>query len=86
MTIPPQGPPPQPYRPGYPEPPTQKIPTTPVPPLGGELPYQPPAAPETEEPVGRGWRGDPLYIALVLVIVSEMGVSALLGGVLFSLH
>ena len=93
---------PRPYHQPYPQPPTQRIPQQPIPPVPPTVripqpvpPAQPPAAPplppytgapEPEEPHRRGLRGDPLSVALALVIIGALGLAALIGGEVYARH
>ncbi len=88
--------------PQQPAPPTQRIPQPPLLPVPPTVripqpvpPAQPPAAPppppyieapEPEEPRRRGLRGDPLSVALALVIIGALGLAALLGGEVYARH
>jgi len=66
--------------------PTQWIPQQPVPPA--QPPTQPPPPPYAEEPEAprRGLRGDPLSVALALVIVGALALAALLGAEVYARH
>jgi len=82
----------------YPQAPTQRIPQQPVPPAQpteriaqqpfppAQPPAQPPPPPYAEEPEAprRGLRGDPLSVALALVIVAALALAALLGGEVYA--
>ena len=83
MTTPPPGSPPTPppFGPGYPEPPTQQIPTQQIP-----GPPLPPMAPELEERGRRGLFSDPLSVWLTLVIVVALALTALLGAEFYARH
>ena len=85
MTFPPPGQPPgQPPGPlpgpGVPEPPTQQIPAQ-----HSSAPAVP-AVDVSETDSGRRWSRDPLSLALLLVIVSALGLAGLLAGELYARH
>ena len=97
---------PQPFGPGFPEPPTQRIPQpSPQGPPGANQPganqptqhlrqpAQPPVPPpfppvvaesEPEEPRRRGLFGDPLTMALAVVIVVALALAGLIGAELYA--
>lgn len=91
---------PQPYPQPYPQGPTQRIPQQPFPPAQpteripqqplppAQPPAQPPPPPYAEEPEAprRGLRGDPVSVALALVIVGALALAALLGGEVYARH
>ena len=73
-------------RPIPPVQPTEWIAQQPVPPA--QPPAQPPPPPYAEEPAAprRGLRGDPLSVALALVIVGALVLAALLGAEVYARH
>lgn len=72
-------------------PPTQRIHQPPpvqqpVPPMQPPLPPAYAEPPEAEEPHRRGLRGDPLSVALALVIVGALALAGLLGAEVYARH
>ncbi len=74
-----------------PVPPTQRISPPapaqqPVPPMPPPPPPPYAGTPEPEEPHRRGLRGDPLSVALALIIAGALALAALLGGEVYARH